>query len=124
MEQLSLYGRIGGREAVKAAVTKLYGKILTDSLLMPFFNPNNIEQLKRSQIAFITMAFGGGHNYTGEDLRKAHASLVINKGLSDEHFDAVAEHLKTSMQELNVPEDLISEAIAIVETTRADVLNK
>ncbi len=28
------------------------------------------------QIAFMTMAFGGPHNYTGRDLRTAHARLV------------------------------------------------
>jgi hypothetical protein len=36
----------------------------------------------------------------------------------------VATHLKTAMEELNVPADLIAEALAIVGATRADVLGK
>lgn len=122
-DSLSLYNRIGGKEAVQATVTKLYGKILTDNLLNRFFDPDNIEQLKRSQIAFITMAFGGPHDYTGEDLRTAHAPY-IEQGLSDKHFDAVAGHLAETMRELGVDEGLIEEALAIVETTRAPVLGK
>ncbi len=119
----TLYERIGGEDAVKATVTKLYGKLLTDNLLSDYFDPERVDILKTSQIAFITMAFGGPHNYTGQDLRKAHAPYVA-QGMSDIHFNAVAEHLQESMEELNVDKDLIQEALAIVETTRNDVLSK
>ncbi len=44
--------------------------------------------------------------------------------MKDRHFDLTAKHLESAMRELRVPEDLISEAMAIVETTRNDVLNK
>lgn len=121
--QQSLFDRIGGKDAVKATVTKLYGKVLTDPLLSPFFKGTQIEQLKRSQIAFVTMAFGGPHNYTGKNMRDAHAPLV-KQGLTDKHFDAVAEHLINSMKELSVHQDLIDEAIGIVATTRNDVLGR
>lgn len=119
----SLYERIGGKSAVQAAVTKLYGRILTDPLLSPFFNHDRIDILKKSQTAFITMAFGGDHHYTGKSLRDAHAPL-LEKGLGDKHFDAVAGHLKAVLEELKVSPDLIAEALAIVETTRKDVLSK
>ncbi len=120
---ISLFERIGGKDAVHAAVTKFYGRILTDPLLSPFFDPNRIDILKRSQIAFMTMAFGGAHTYTGKNLRDAHAPLVA-RGLSDKHFDMVAWHLSEVLHELKVPEPLIDEALAVVETTRNDVLVK
>jgi len=72
---------------------------------------------------FMTVAFGGPNNYTGRSLRDGHARLV-KMGLTDSHFDAVMEHLGATMQELNVPAELIAEAAALVESVRGEVLGK
>lgn len=119
----SLYTRIGGAAAVRATVVKLYEKILSDDLLIPFFENTDVDRLRASQITFVTYAFGGANNYTGRSIRNAHEKSVKN-GLSDKHFDAVAGHLKSAMEELNVPADLIDEALKIVGSTRNAVLNK
>ncbi len=120
---ISLYERIGGGEAVKATVALLYDKILSDPILIPFFQDIDVDRLRSSQSAFVTMAFGGPAHYTGASLRKAHERLVA-RGLSDAHFDQVATHLKSAMEDLGVPPSLIQEALRIVETTRPDVLNR
>lgn len=119
----SLFQRIGGEAAVKSTVIKMYDKILDDDLLAPFFENIDVDALRLSQSAFVTYAFGGPSNYTGKGLRQAHKSAVEN-GLSGQHFDRVATHLKTAMEELGVPANLIDEALAIVGTTRADVLGQ
>lgn len=119
----SLFQRIGGEAAVGATVIKLYDKILDDALLAPFFENSDVDVLRRSQQAFVTFAFGGPNQYTGRNLRAAHEKSV-KAGLSDEHFDRVAVHLASAMRELGVAEPLIQEALAIVGSTRADVLNK
>ncbi len=116
-----LYERIGGDAAVRATVMKMYAKILDDDSLAPFFDNIDVEKLRLSQSAFVTYAFGGPNHYTGKGLRVAHANAV-SQGLSGEHFDLVAGHLKSAMEELSVPADLIAEALAIVGSTRADVL--
>ena len=118
-----LFERIGGNAAVIATVIKMYDKILDDDLLAPFFENVDVERLRLSQSAFVTYAFGGPNRYTGNNMRTAHKSAVAN-GLSDVHFDRVDAHLKSAMGELNVPADLIAEALAIVGSTRADVLGK
>ena len=117
----SLYQRIGGEAAVRATVLKMYDKVLDDPELAPFFDSIDVDKLRLSQSAFVTYAFGGPNHYTGKSLRNAHQKAV-NDGLNDTHFDLVATHLKAAMQELNVPADLIAEAMAIVGSTRADVL--
>lgn len=122
-QSVSLYERIGGAEAVKAAVALLYDKILSDPMLMPFFKDIDVDRLRSSQSAFVSMAFGGPVQYTGASLRKAHERLVA-RGLSDPHFDKVALHLKAAMEDLSVPPSLITEALRIVETTRPDILNR
>jgi hemoglobin len=122
-ETATLYERIGGEAAVGAAVDIFYRKVLNDHRINRFFDNTDMDAQLAKQKAFFTMAFGGPNNYTGTDMRNAHAKLV-KKGLNDSHFDAVMEHLGATLVELNVPEDLIAEAAAIAESTRADVLGK
>jgi len=122
-ETETLYERIGGEPAVNAAVDIFYRKVLGDYRINRFFDNVDMDQQLAKQKAFFIMAFGGPNNYTGKDLRTAHARLV-KMGLDDSHFDAVMEHLGATMTELNVPADLIAEAAAIAESTRNDVLGK
>ena len=120
-QQASLYERIGGEAAVNAAVDLFYRKVLADDRINSFFEGVDMGKQAAKQKAFLTMALGGPNNYTGEDMRKGHAHLV-EKGLNDSHFDAVIENLGATLTELGVPGDLIAEAAAIAENTRADVL--
>jgi hemoglobin len=120
---MSLYSEIGGEGAVNAAVDIFYRKVLQDDRIKRFFDGVDMTKQAAKQKAFLTMAFGGPHNYTGEDMRKGHAHLVA-KGLNDSHFDAVMEHIGATLTELNVPGNLIAQAAAIAESTRNDVLGK
>lgn len=119
----SLYQRIGGEAAVNAAVDIFYRKVLNDYRINRFFDNTDMEKQLAKQKAFFTMAFGGPNNYTGKDMRAAHARLV-DMGLDDSHFDAVMEHLGATLKELNVPQNLIAEAAGIAEGARKDVLGK
>jgi hemoglobin len=119
----SLYDRIGGEAAVRATVSKLYHKIQNDAQVGKFFKDIDMERLERSQVAFVTHAFGGPNSYNGADLRTAHANSVKN-GLNDTHFMIVQNHLRSAMAELGVDNLLIEDAMRIVSSTRKDVLNK
>ncbi|MGZ8095470.1 MAG: group I truncated hemoglobin [Methylosarcina sp.] len=119
----TLYERIGGEPAVNAAVDIFYRKVLNDHRINRFFDNADMDQQIAKQRAFFTMAFGGPNNYTGKDMRSAHAHLV-KMGLNDSHFDAVMEHLGATLVELNVPQDLIAEAAGIALGARGDVLGK
>lgn len=119
----TLYERIGGEAAVNAAVDIFYRKVLADYRINRFFDNTDMDKQIAKQKAFFTMAFGGPNNYTGQDMRNAHARLV-KMGLNSSHFDAVMEHLGATLTELNVPQELIAEAAAIAESTRNDVLGK
>lgn len=119
----TLFERIGGEPSVEAAVDLFYRKVLEDERINHFFVNTSMDRLIAKQKTFFIMAMGGPNEYTGMDLRAAHAHLVA-KGLNDSHFDAVMEHLGATLRELDVPNDLISEAAALVEGARADVLNR
>jgi hemoglobin len=119
----TLYERVGGNSAVAAVVNLLYDGIIKDPLLLPFFDGIDVLRQKSKLVAFLSTVFGGSTRYSGEDLRQAHGHLVA-RGLSDQHFDAVADHLHSTLEELSVPATLVEEIMAIVESTRNDVLNR
>ena len=118
-----LYEKLGGENAVNAAVDIFYRKVLLDDRINYFFEGIDMDKQAAKQKAFLTFAFGGPNNYTGKDMRQGHAHLVKN-GLNDSHFDAVVENLASTLKELNVADELINEVAAIAESVRNDVLGK
>lgn len=119
----SLYDQIGGSAAVDAAVDLFYERVLADDTINGFFGNVDMKKQRAQQKAFLTLVFGGPNAYTGKDLRSAHAGLVKN-GLSDLHFDAVAKHLQTTLDQLNVPDDLKTQIMTIAGSVRNDVLGR
>lgn len=117
----SLYHKLGGRPAIDAAVESFYVKVLADDRIKHFFDDINMNKQRRKQKEFLSAALGGPIPWTGKDLRKAHANLP---GLSDAHFNAVAENLQKTLEELKVKKELIDQVMAIAASTRDDVLNR
>jgi hemoglobin len=97
---------------------------LADELVRPFFEGLDMPAQVRKQVAFMTVAFGGPDEYRGRNMREAHAKLVAESGLGDGHFDAIVEHLRSTLVELDVQETLINAVIDTVEKTRTEVLGK
>lgn len=120
MTEKTLYERIGGAAAVEAAVDLFYRKVLGDSRISRHFDSVDMGRQRAKQKAFLTYAFGGPNNYSGKDLRAAHASMK----LTEEEFDAVMGHLGGTLAELGVPAPLIQEAAAIALSVKNDVLNR
>ena len=119
----TLFESLGGDAAVNAAVDIFYRKVLLDDSISHFFETTDMEAQHAKQKAFLTMAFGGPNHYTGTDMRSAHAPLVA-RGLNEDHFNAVAGHLQSTLEELNVPANLVSEVMAIAGSTKDDVLGR
>ena len=120
----SLYARIGGEPVLAIAVERLYARMMVDERLRPFFDMLEVGDLVRKQLAFMSHVLGGPDLYSGRDLRSAHARLVHQLGLSDVHFDAVADHLHATLAEMGIAESLIWEVLARVAATRSEVLDR
>lgn len=116
---MPLYDDIGGKAAVDAAVDIFYQKVLKDERISSFFSTTNIAIQKAKQKAFLTVAFGGPNNYTGKNMRDAHKHM----NLSDKHFNAVAENLVSTLNELNVTQPHIDEIVSILNGAKSDILN-
>lgn len=116
----SLYQKLGGKAAIDAAVEAFYVKVLADKRINGFFENINMTKQRRKQKEFLSAAFGGPIPWQGKDLRRAHADLE----LTEVHFNAVAENLQKTLEELKIPKDLIDQVMAIAASTRDDVLNR
>lgn len=122
----TLYEKLGGAEAVKLAVDNFYDRVLQDDRIKHFFDGMDMVKQKSHQRAFLTYAFGGAPQYDGRAMREAHKHLVEEQGLRGEHFDAIAENLELTLQELGIAEDLIAEVMSVAGSPqhRRDVLNQ
>jgi len=123
VEEKSLFEQLGGDAAVNAAVDIFYRRVLADAYVTRFFEGVDMDKQAAKQKAFLTMAFGGPHNYSGKDMREGHRHLV-KMGLDDTHFEHILMHLRATLSELTVPDNLIQQVIAIADSTRADVLDR
>ena len=54
----TLYERIGGGEAVRAAVQVFYRRVLSDQRISEFFDDVDMDQQTAKQRAFLAFAFG------------------------------------------------------------------
>ncbi len=120
---MSLYERLGGAPAFQAATDTFYRRMLSDERVSRFFDDVDMDGQIAKQRAFLTFVTGGPAEYTGKDMREAHASL-LEKGLSDEHVDIVVEHLGGTLADMGAAKEDILEVAALAESVRADVLGR
>lgn len=121
--QLSLYERLG-EETLERAVYLFYDKVLADDRVRHFFKNVNMAILAQHQYNLLLTVTGGPGAYTGRTLRDAHRKLVLKYGLNDEHFDAILENLKKTLEELGAGYSTIEELLNAVNGFRGEVLNR
>ena len=113
-------------EALSATVEIFYDRLVADEQLAKFFEGISIIRLKTHQKKFLTIAF----TEIPTDLDMVaymidkHSRLFQELELNETHFDLVAGHLVAALQQLNVPENLIGEVVAIVGPLRAIFANE
>lgn len=120
----SLYEAIGGQAAVDAAVDVFYKKVLADKLLAPYFTSVDMDGQRAKQKAFFTILFKGDTAGADSYMRKSHARLVRDEGLSDSHFNAVAGHLQDTLNELGVKPEVAAQVMGGAAGLKNAVLNR
>ena len=116
----SLYQKLGGKAAIDAVVDAFYVKVLADKRVKDFFADVSMDKQRRKQKEFLSAAFGGPLPWTGKDMRKAHTGM----GLTEEHFNAIAENLVNTLKDFKVKQELIDQVVAIAVSTKDDVLDR
>ncbi|ODR81030.1 globin [Haladaptatus sp. W1] len=116
----SVYHEIGGQSAVEAVVTDFYDRVLSDEQLIPYFEGMDMAELRAHQIQFISSVAGGPVEYTGDDMREAHAHL----DLDESDFDAVGEHLETALRTNGVDDENVEGIMSEVVALKDPILNR
>jgi hemoglobin len=134
----SLYERLGGEAGVRAIVDDFVVRAIADPRVnwerkglktTGFQNftkrprewqptSENVAQLKKHLAQFLALATGGPPRYEGRDIKESHASMRI----SNAEFDAAVGDLKATLDTLHVPTVEQKELLAIVESTRPQVV--
>src|SRR6266850_1647810 len=138
--KLALYDRLGGQAGISNLVADFTKRALDDPRVnwtrqgvsrggfslhkskSETWNPSseNVAQLQKHMVEFLALATGGPPEYSGKPIEAAHADMHI----SNPEFDAAVGDLKASLDRLKIPNKEQKELLAIVESTRPQIVTK
>jgi len=82
--------------------------------------PENVATLKKHLIQFLALATGGPARYDGKPMKSTHGGMHI----SNPEFDAAIGDFKATLDRLQIPNKEQKELIAIIESTRPEVVTQ
>jgi len=139
-EKLALYDRLGGENGISNIVADFLPRALQDprvnwerkDVTKGGFSihhdesvtwkdtPNNVRQLAIHITQFLALATGRPAHYEGKEMKSSHAQMHI----SNAEFDATVGDLKASLDRLKIPNTEQKELLAIVESTRTEIVTE
>lgn len=124
MKEKSLYERLGGKPAITAVVEDFVGRAAgnpkVNFLRDGKFAHIDVARLKMLLVDFVCQATSGPERYTGRNMKEAHKGMKITNA----EFDALAADLAASLDKFKVPAKEKNELLAIVASTRGDIVEK
>jgi hemoglobin len=123
-EKSALYDRLGGIYNIATVVDDFIDKIMVDPRLNA--NPRVDEAHHRVPPAgfkylvseMVGWASGGQQHYSGRSMLDSHRDLMI----TSEEWQAFMDDLQQTLDKFNVPQAEQAELVAIVESTRGDIV--
>lgn len=120
----TLYERLGGVNNIAVLVDDVIERSYADPVLHA--NPKIAEAHKRfpkpvykfNATALACMVMGGPQKYTGRTIKEAHKHLDIH----EKEWQALIKIFRDSMTSFKVPQKEQDEVIAIIESTKGDVV--
>lgn len=114
----SHYERVGGASSVKAAVELFYDKVLADPDLAGYFTGVDMTAQRRHLALMLAVVLGGPNEYAGRGLAEAHQPLNIPAA----HYARVGGHLASTLTELGVPGDIVTDVQAVLAQVQDQVV--
>lgn len=113
-----LYDRLGGSEAIDAAVDAFHERVASDDRVNHYFSGVDMDTLLGHQKEFFAAGTGGPVEYTGAEIAAAHAPLAIG----NEEFDIFVGHLAATLDAFGVPDRERGELLEMLEAYRSAVV--
>lgn len=95
----AMANQFGGQSGIRNMTNKLVEISLTDPRISDIFQGQDMVRLRRTLFEQFCFILAAGCNYTGRDMRAAHA----NMGLERDDLNALVENLQRAMQEQKIP---------------------
>ncbi len=119
--QDTLYGRLGGYDAIVTVVDNLLPRLTSDPALGRFWNHRGEDGVRRERqllIEFLCASAGGPLYYVGRDMKTSHRGMGINEG----DWKAFIGHLEATLDKFQVPAKERAEVLTFVESTKRDIV--
>jgi hemoglobin len=119
----SLYKRLGGYDAIAAVTDDMIGRLVSDAQLARFFvgmSNDSKSRLRQRFVEEICAATGGPCVYTGRDMKTVHKGL----GITESDWTLAVKHLIDTLDKFKVPQKEKDELVAIVASTKKDIVEK
>lgn len=113
-----MYERVGGGPAVRQVVDQLYGWIMIDEQLRPYFDGVALGTVKGHMAALLSQVLGGPSGYTGRDLAEAHRPLNV----TDPHYTRVADLAAAALLLAHAPRDIVEAVASTLEQLRTEIV--
>lgn len=117
----SLYHRLGGYDAIAAAVDDLLPRLTSDPQLGVYWKGKCKDSMKKDRqlvVDFLCAATGGPIQYLGRDMKTSHEGL----GITQSDWDVFVRHTVASLNDLGVPEREKSEFLAAAAGLKGDIV--
>lgn len=98
-QMTSLYDRLGGLDAITAAVDAFVARAAADDRINRKYERTDIPRLKKEVIDQLCEATGGPCSYAGRTMLDTHAEMKVTDG----EFDAFIQDLEATLDEFKVP---------------------
>jgi hemoglobin len=121
----SLYDRLGGKKAITAVVDEFVSRVAADNRINHYFaqaaaDPARLASFKGKLVDQICHATGGPCQYTGKDMKSAHAGM----GITDADFNALVEDLSGALDKFNVGAKEKGELLGALGSMKSDVVGQ
>lgn len=124
-KEKTLYQRLGGKKAITAVVDEFVGRVAADKRINNYFaataaDPRRLSTFKMKLVEQICMASGGPCQYTGKDMKTAHAGM----GIKTADFNALVEDLTGALDKFKVGDREKSELLGALGPMKTDIVEK
>jgi hemoglobin len=121
----SLYDRLGGKNAITAVVDEFVSRVAADNRINHYFaqaagDPARLASFKGKLVDQICQATGGPCQYTGKDMKTAHAGM----GISEADFNALVEDLSGALDKFKVGAKEKSELLGALGSMKSDIVGQ
>ncbi len=120
-EEVSLYSRLGGYDAIAAVAKNLVSRLRADARLGRFWahrGSDGIERETQLLIDFLCHCAGGPMYYTGRDMKISHKGMRI----SEDDWSALIAQLNATLDHFKVPAAEREAVVGFVQSTKGDIV--